>query len=615
MAGIRSYSTTASSNNAAPPNGMPENQPASTVNDTVRQIMADIRTGYEDQGWIDYGDTPTRVDNDTFTVTGNLTTRYQVGRRFRLTGDTTGYGTISASAFGAVTTVDVVMDSGNVPLNLTMVALSSGSETGGLEAYFKRTGREVTESVSPIDYRFRELNSPRYSTLDNLISVLGSTDSLRGGIAQIANGAAFERTATLTIDRKTGWIHGEGPGSSTAGSGTVLQWTGAAGSPMIEVKRCWGLTFGHFRLMGKSTAKPSAGIKFTSTALDAPFNTALCLENFWIGSYSGFDADNTFQFTDGIVVGGTNQQGDQSRICHGTIQGCVESCIDFTQSQNVFWRLDTLTLNSAKYGVRIATEHINCSNIFCQTLTDADWYMPTDGIVNVIGYGSELGGRMFKADDGFQATFESFYFQLSTDSVTASGRVIEAITTTHGSLTLRNGSLDVPAYAGPAPKIYMRGPNISLIIENVFLPAAIDSCLDIVTVNAGDKRRVRLHNVVDTTGAVFNGDYFWKHGDLMPVFSTEALGQQQRTIFVGSASWDIGNTANGANAQTNVTVTGVRLGDAVDSVDTSTGLSGWNFTGKVTATDTVRVTGVNNTGGNDDPASMTVYVTAKQRHS
>lgn len=39
---VQDYSTTAASNNAAPPNGAPEGMTPGSVNDTIRQIMADV---------------------------------------------------------------------------------------------------------------------------------------------------------------------------------------------------------------------------------------------------------------------------------------------------------------------------------------------------------------------------------------------------------------------------------------------------------------------------------------------------------------------------------------------------------------------------------------------
>src|SRR5688572_6940863 len=123
---IRDYSTTPANNNAAPPNGWPEGQAASTVNDCARQMMAEIRETCEELPYFDFGDDPTRVDNDTFTVAGDLTARYPVGSRVKLVGATTGTGRITVSSHAAgTTTIDVVMDSGNVPTSLVRLAVVS----------------------------------------------------------------------------------------------------------------------------------------------------------------------------------------------------------------------------------------------------------------------------------------------------------------------------------------------------------------------------------------------------------------------------------------------------------------------------------------------------------
>jgi hypothetical protein len=121
--GIRSYSTTPSSNNAASPFGFPEDMAASGVNDSARQVMADVRTWYEDAQWIDYGHVPTRTGNTTFTIPTDVTAIYTVGRRVKVTGSATGYSTVSSSAFASVTTVTVVNDSGTLPATLTTVSV------------------------------------------------------------------------------------------------------------------------------------------------------------------------------------------------------------------------------------------------------------------------------------------------------------------------------------------------------------------------------------------------------------------------------------------------------------------------------------------------------------
>lgn len=123
--GIDAWSTTAASNNASPPDGAPEGQAAGTVNNTMRQMMASVRAWFEDAQWINLGLTPTRVDADTFTLSGDVTTTFHVGRRLKVTGSATGYATISATTYNAPnTTVDVTMDTGSLPVTLSAVYLS-----------------------------------------------------------------------------------------------------------------------------------------------------------------------------------------------------------------------------------------------------------------------------------------------------------------------------------------------------------------------------------------------------------------------------------------------------------------------------------------------------------
>jgi len=128
--GIDAWSTVAASNNAAAPDGWPEGQAASTVNNCGRQMMASLRAWYEDAQWINLGLTPTRVDADTFTLTGDVTSTFHVGRRLKVTGSATGYATISATNYSAPnTTVDVTMDTGSLPVTLSAVYISILSST------------------------------------------------------------------------------------------------------------------------------------------------------------------------------------------------------------------------------------------------------------------------------------------------------------------------------------------------------------------------------------------------------------------------------------------------------------------------------------------------------
>lgn len=134
--GIKNWSTTASDNDSSPPNGAPEGMAPASVNDVMRQIMAEVREWYEDPTWIDFGHVPTQTGGSTFTIATNVTSIYAVGRRIRMIGTTPFelYGTISNSSYSAPnTTVTVTLDSGSLDSTLSEVAINSASiGTSGL---------------------------------------------------------------------------------------------------------------------------------------------------------------------------------------------------------------------------------------------------------------------------------------------------------------------------------------------------------------------------------------------------------------------------------------------------------------------------------------------------
>jgi len=136
---VKDWSTTAGSN-TNPGGGdlnFQENQLPSTVNNSMRQVLADLRTDFEDGGWFNYGHTTVYGSGTTFTVAStNVTTIYTVGRRIRAVGSSTGtiYGVISASAFSTNTTVTVVWDSGSLSSETLAISVSKLDANGHVDA-------------------------------------------------------------------------------------------------------------------------------------------------------------------------------------------------------------------------------------------------------------------------------------------------------------------------------------------------------------------------------------------------------------------------------------------------------------------------------------------------
>ena len=122
MSKVKTWSTTAASNNAASPDGWPENMPPSGVNNSAREMMAEIREVWNDKEWFELGSgsgtsDATRASTTSITIAADVTSTYHVGRRVKIYGANTGtiYGKILTTAYSAPnTTVSFTLDSGTI---------------------------------------------------------------------------------------------------------------------------------------------------------------------------------------------------------------------------------------------------------------------------------------------------------------------------------------------------------------------------------------------------------------------------------------------------------------------------------------------------------------------
>lgn len=121
--------STASLNSATPPDGWPEGQLPSTVNDCAREMMAQIKVGISNVQFIDLDFSPTQTGNTTFTVPGNQASVFHYGRRIQASDATTLYGTVISSMFTTNTGVTLRMDSGALGGSLSAVAIGFPTQT------------------------------------------------------------------------------------------------------------------------------------------------------------------------------------------------------------------------------------------------------------------------------------------------------------------------------------------------------------------------------------------------------------------------------------------------------------------------------------------------------
>lgn len=134
MSKLGSWSTTPGSNNATPPDGWPEGMAPSAVNDAAREMMASIRTAFNDLQYFDPNLTPTYVGATQFSVAGNQTSAIHAGRRLKIFDATAGaattiYATVITASFTAVTNIHISADGGQLTSSLSSFAIATLSQT------------------------------------------------------------------------------------------------------------------------------------------------------------------------------------------------------------------------------------------------------------------------------------------------------------------------------------------------------------------------------------------------------------------------------------------------------------------------------------------------------
>ena len=132
---IKNYSTTASSNTAVNGSSLAEGMSPSAVNNSMREIVKDIRDGFNDKEWFILGDgdqstTFTRASATSITVASDISSSHHVGRRVKVVGSNTGtiYGKIATSSYSSPnTTITFTFDSGSISSSDTTVDVYLGS--------------------------------------------------------------------------------------------------------------------------------------------------------------------------------------------------------------------------------------------------------------------------------------------------------------------------------------------------------------------------------------------------------------------------------------------------------------------------------------------------------
>lgn len=132
---IKEYSTTAANNTSVNSSSLAEGMSPSAVNNSMREIVKDIRDGFNDKEWFILGDadgttTFTRASATSITVAADISSSHHVGRRVKVEGTNTGtlYGKIATSSYSSPnTTITFTFDSGTIDSGDTTVDVYVGS--------------------------------------------------------------------------------------------------------------------------------------------------------------------------------------------------------------------------------------------------------------------------------------------------------------------------------------------------------------------------------------------------------------------------------------------------------------------------------------------------------
>jgi hypothetical protein len=209
MAGIKDYSTTASSNTTIGSISVAEGMLPSNINNAFRGLAAEIREWYNDSQWVIYGDgdngfTITYASSTSFTVSGvDVTSFYHVGRRVKAIAATPGtiYGTISATTFSTNTTVTVTWDSGSLANEAVVIYVAALSKTGDSIPELVITNAKVAAAaaIDATKIGGGAVSNLEFSYLDGVTSAIQTQIDAKQ--ATITGAATTVVTSDLTASR------------------------------------------------------------------------------------------------------------------------------------------------------------------------------------------------------------------------------------------------------------------------------------------------------------------------------------------------------------------------------------------------------------------------------
>ena len=196
--------------------------------------------------WVASGLTPTYVSATSFTLTGDQTTAFHVGRRLKTTNSGgTIYSTITTTAYGALTTVTVANDSGTLDSGLSAVSygIITATNTSVNDDMDNRKGTAVASAAT----------TNIWGIAGDFVHITGSTGPITSlGTAPYAGAQRtliFDSTPSITHNATTLVLPGGRDITAAANDRAVVRADTTANMVVVDYIKATGMPVASFPLM------------------------------------------------------------------------------------------------------------------------------------------------------------------------------------------------------------------------------------------------------------------------------------------------------------------------------------------------------------------------------
>jgi len=371
MSDIKDWKDTAASNNASPPDGWPEGQAPSTVNNCAREMMRAIRVKWENAGFFDWGLTYSlksqnklRISDQSAGSSYAATDVYSVGQRVKIVSN-------NATVYGAVTTlsssstaviIDITCDSGTLTSTITSV-----------EASILYPGENPLSGYNAIDQNSSQIYGADGGSANTYTLTLAPapTAYAAGQVFHFNATNANTGTSTLNVNglgaKTIKKLHDQDVVSGDIEAGQVV--TVIYDGTNFQMQSQAGAGTGSLVLLATATASASAQIDFTSN-IDSTY------DEYEIHLLNVLPAtDNTDLWMRTSTDGGSTFDSGTSDYAWCVAAYNTTGAVDFAQSGQTRMILNTPSTNVANTSGYGACGVIRLIQPSAATLTRVNWVL------------------------------------------------------------------------------------------------------------------------------------------------------------------------------------------------------------------------------------------------